>query len=186
MREYCLNGLFARRGLASCPDCVAVEEPGQRSAVPFPLRDAHVVLREAKLKLTPELIGQALVWWAAKRAGADVVTAACDPFRIRAAAKSLGAYCCVGLKCRRTNRWTRAEPAGLVSTTNFWRGCVPPRQLRVRRHVRICEHRFQFLEFVLVFRALIRPAMRLRNCPHCLVFPVRVYLVKPVNHLPGG
>ena len=28
-----------------------------------------------------------------------------------------------------TNRWTRAEPAGLLSTTCPLRGCFPPRQL---------------------------------------------------------
>jgi hypothetical protein len=76
-------------------DCVAIEEPGQRTALRFPLTDAKVVLCEAKMKLTPELIGQALVYlWAAKRAGAlvreTVVFAASDPFGIRAAAESLG------------------------------------------------------------------------------------------------
>src|SRR5947207_10908859 len=33
------------------------------------------------------------------------------------------------LRCR-TNRWTRAEPASLSSTTCPLRSCLPPRQLR--------------------------------------------------------
>lgn len=39
-----------------------LEEPGLESQSRFSLKNAQVVLCEAKLKLTPELIGQALVY----------------------------------------------------------------------------------------------------------------------------
>lgn len=93
--EYCLNGLYADALWFPNAECVAIEEPGQRTSIRFPLRDTEVVLCEAKMKLTPELIGQAVVYlWSAKHAGArvreTVVFAASDPFAIRGAAETLG------------------------------------------------------------------------------------------------
>ena len=70
-----------KRLLAHVPDKVtganapgtAVEEPGERAAKRFPLKGNEVVLCEAKVSLTPGLIGQALVYKQfALRAGALV------------------------------------------------------------------------------------------------------------------
>ena len=76
-------------------ECVGVEETGQRASVLFPVRGADVVLCEAKMELTSQLIGQAAVYsWVLKRAGANVretvVFAQADPRAIRGAAESLG------------------------------------------------------------------------------------------------
>jgi hypothetical protein len=75
--------------------CVGVEEDGQQAAVLFPIRGAEVVLCEAKMKLTSQLIGQAAVYtWVLKQAGAHVretvIFAQADPSAIRGAAESLG------------------------------------------------------------------------------------------------
>jgi hypothetical protein len=49
------------------------EYPGVGAPVKFPFAGLRVVLCEAKLRLTPELVGQALMYGAfARRAGADV------------------------------------------------------------------------------------------------------------------
>jgi hypothetical protein len=49
------------------------EYPGIGAPAKFPLKGAPVVLCEAKLRLTPELVGQALMYGSfARRAGADV------------------------------------------------------------------------------------------------------------------
>jgi hypothetical protein len=49
------------------------EHPGVRANQMHPIKAEHVVLCEAKLRLTPELIGQALVYGVlAKSAGANV------------------------------------------------------------------------------------------------------------------
>ena len=50
-----------------------VENPGVKTGGNFPIKDQHIVICEAKLRLTPELVGQALVYTElAKRAGAKV------------------------------------------------------------------------------------------------------------------
>jgi hypothetical protein len=49
------------------------EFSGKRAAKAFPIAGQSVVLCEAKVRLTPELVGQALLYGAlARRAGADV------------------------------------------------------------------------------------------------------------------
>ena len=49
------------------------EYPGSGAPAKFPISGVPVVLCEAKLRLSPELIGQALVYGAfARRMGADV------------------------------------------------------------------------------------------------------------------
>lgn len=50
-----------------------IECPGTKAPTGFPIKGVPVVLCEAKLRLTPELIGQALVYGCfARRAGANV------------------------------------------------------------------------------------------------------------------
>ena len=52
---------------------VGAEYPGKRAPMAFPLGGKPVVLCEAKTRLTPGLVGQALLYSAlARRAGADV------------------------------------------------------------------------------------------------------------------
>jgi hypothetical protein len=93
--EYRLEGLYA--DAIWFPNVIGtrIEEPGQQTSLRFPLRDSEVVLCEAKVKLTPELIGQALVYsWYAQQAGASirqtVVFAEVDPRFICEAAIALG------------------------------------------------------------------------------------------------
>lgn len=51
----------------------AVEHPGTGAASRFPIASTRVVICEAKLRLTPELVGQALIYGSfARRAGAAV------------------------------------------------------------------------------------------------------------------
>lgn len=50
-----------------------IENPGLNTTAKFPIEGRNIVLCEAKARLTPELIGQALVYSElAKRAGANV------------------------------------------------------------------------------------------------------------------
>jgi hypothetical protein len=93
--EYCLEGLYA--DAIWFPEIAGhgIEETGQQSSLRFPLRGSRVVLCEAKIKLTPELIGQALVYaWYAEQAGASVeetiVFAQLDPYSRQKAAEALG------------------------------------------------------------------------------------------------
>ena len=72
-----------------------VEFPGLKVATKFPLAGKRIVLCEAKLRLTPELIGQALVYGAfAKRRGAEiqsiVVFVATGSEPMKAAAEEMG------------------------------------------------------------------------------------------------
>jgi hypothetical protein len=54
-------------------DETAMEYPGIAAPIRFPIAGASVVLCEAKLQMTPELVGQALMYGTfAKRAGADI------------------------------------------------------------------------------------------------------------------
>lgn len=93
--EYCLAGLYA--DAIWFPDVVGegIEEPGQQSSLRFPLRGSRIVLCEAKVKLTPTLIGQALVYsWYAQQEGASVmetiIFAQLDPYSREKAAAGLG------------------------------------------------------------------------------------------------
>ena len=68
--EYHLEGKYADAiWFPEWPGC-GIEEPGQKVSTRFPLKDAVVVLCEAKVELDFELIGQALVYaFFAGRAG---------------------------------------------------------------------------------------------------------------------
>ena len=93
--EYCLNGLYADAIWFPDSDCSGVEETGKQSATRFPLNKSNVVLCEAKLMLTPELIGQALVYaWYIRKEGANlldtVIFAGADPFNRSEVAAGLG------------------------------------------------------------------------------------------------
>jgi hypothetical protein len=93
--EYCLAGLYADAIWFPDTAGAGIEETGQQSSLRFPLRGNTIVLCEAKIKLTPELIGQALVYsWYAKQAGAlvkeTIVLAQLDPFSREKSAVALG------------------------------------------------------------------------------------------------
>src|SRR5580765_8452637 len=69
--EYCLEGCYA--DAIWFPDASedGAEEPGRDTARRFPLAGVRIFLCEAKGTLTPELVGQALVYSEfARRAGA--------------------------------------------------------------------------------------------------------------------
>lgn len=72
-----------------------IEEPGLQAPIRFPIKGREIVLCEAKIKLTPEQIGQALVYERfAQHAGAVVketivFSAVADNSMVRAA-KELG------------------------------------------------------------------------------------------------
>lgn len=71
------------------------EEPGAKAHTRFPITGQSIVLCEAKIRLTPELIGQALVYQTfAKRAGAEVgrtiILARSGSQELRMAARDLG------------------------------------------------------------------------------------------------
>lgn len=71
--EYYLEGCYV--DAVWFPDAVGVgvEIAGRNASRLFPLRDSPVVLCEAKRRLTPELVGQALVYDVfARRAGGQV------------------------------------------------------------------------------------------------------------------
>lgn len=71
--EYCLGDLYADGVWFPDAPELGCEEPGRGATNRFPLSGRTVVLCEAKIKLTPELIGQALVYRVlARRAGARV------------------------------------------------------------------------------------------------------------------
>ena len=93
--EYYLKNAWPDAVWFADDECVGIEESGRRASILFPLRDANVVLCEAKMQLTSQLIGQAIVYsWALKRAGAHVreivIFAESDPRAIRGAAESVG------------------------------------------------------------------------------------------------
>lgn len=71
--EYCLEGRYLDGVLFPSSDILG-EASGLKAPAKYPLRNREVVLCEAKLTLTPELIGQALVYkQLALRAGACVM-----------------------------------------------------------------------------------------------------------------
>ena len=95
--EYCLEGRFYADAVIFL-DLVptGAEMPGQQTAKRYPLKGARVVLCEAKAnELSPELIGQALVYRSiALACGAQVestnVFAAADSPRMLAVAHEYG------------------------------------------------------------------------------------------------
>jgi hypothetical protein len=71
--EYCIQGYYADAIWFRHSSRHGHENPGTRTAERFPLDGQKIVLCEAKLKLSPELIGQALVYRSLfSRAGAIV------------------------------------------------------------------------------------------------------------------
>lgn len=71
--EYYLGDCYA--DAVWFPDAAetGAEHPGTRAVAKFPMSGASVVLCEGKLRLTPELIGQAVVYrFLARAAGANV------------------------------------------------------------------------------------------------------------------
>ena len=71
--EYHLEGKYADAVWFPDESESKGEHPGKQTARNFPLTDQEVVMCEAKSDLTPEVIGQALVYtFFAKRAGARV------------------------------------------------------------------------------------------------------------------
>lgn len=73
--EYYLDGFFADAVLFTERLPAGVEEAGADAPRRFPLGGANVIMLEAKDKLTPELIGQALVYGAiAESHGATVMS----------------------------------------------------------------------------------------------------------------
>ena len=93
--EYYLEGCYLDAIWFPDAEGNGVEFPGLKAPITFPIAGKRIVICEAKLRLTPELIGQALVYGAfAKRRGADiqsiVVFAATGSDSMRAAATALG------------------------------------------------------------------------------------------------
>ena len=93
--EYHLGGFYADAIWLVDSAEHSGEHSGLNSAKRFPLDGKRAVLCEAKLKLTPELIGQALVYSAlARRAGAElhgtVVFAESATPQMRSVASELG------------------------------------------------------------------------------------------------
>jgi hypothetical protein len=71
--EYYLAGCYLDAVWFPEHPTAAGEQPGTRTAAKFPIEGRSVVLCEAKIRLTPELIGQALVYKTfAEKAGANV------------------------------------------------------------------------------------------------------------------
>ena len=71
--EYYLEGKYADAIWFPNTSESGVERPGKQTARSSPLADQEVVMCEAKADLTPEVVGQALVYtFFAKRAGARV------------------------------------------------------------------------------------------------------------------
>lgn len=71
--EYYLGDCYADAVWFPDADEIDAEYPGTRAATTFPINGASIVLCEAKLRLSPELIGQAVVYrFLARAAGARV------------------------------------------------------------------------------------------------------------------
>jgi hypothetical protein len=71
--EYYLGDCYLDAMWFPDADETAAEYPGTSAPTRFPIAGATVVLCEAKLRLTPELVGQALMYGAfARRAGAEI------------------------------------------------------------------------------------------------------------------
>lgn len=93
--EYHLEGFYADAIWFLDVPVNGAEEPGRDTARLFPLGGERIVLCEAKATLTPELVGQALVYSElARRAGAEldstVVLSESGPPQIQEVARSLG------------------------------------------------------------------------------------------------
>jgi len=93
--EYHIDGYYI--DAVWFPDSAnsGVENPGVNTNGYFPIKDQKIVICEAKLRLTPELVGQALVYTElARRAGAKVekTVVFCDEVspRIASVAAELG------------------------------------------------------------------------------------------------
>ena len=71
--EYYLGDCYLDAMWFPEADETAAEYPGTSAPTRFPIAGATVVLCEAKLRLTPELVGQALMYGTfARRAGAEI------------------------------------------------------------------------------------------------------------------
>ena len=71
--EYYLNGCYVDAVWFHDHSATGTEEQGLKAPIRFPIIGKPIVLCEAKVRLTPELIGQALVYGSfARRLGADV------------------------------------------------------------------------------------------------------------------
>jgi len=71
--EYYLEGKYADAMWFPKEETQGEEQPGTNASDKYPLNGMRVVLCEAKLKLTPEVVGQALVYTRfALHAGANV------------------------------------------------------------------------------------------------------------------
>lgn len=81
-----------------------------------------------------------------------------------------------------TNRWTRAEPAGLLSTTCVLRSCVPPRQLRRWIAFPIRMNR-SGLVFGMILLAILSSCTRLPQKPSQQrgAFAARIESILPSN-----
>jgi hypothetical protein len=80
---YCLHGLYADNIWFPNEPFTGKEEPGQQTGKRFPLEGKEVMLCEAKMILSPELIGQALVYsWYIKQEGAMLRETMLKCFRI--------------------------------------------------------------------------------------------------------
>ena len=72
--EYHLEGKYADAIWIPYSSESGVDYPGKGTAKKFPITGVEIVLCEAKLELTPEVVGQALVYTQfAKHAGASVL-----------------------------------------------------------------------------------------------------------------
>lgn len=99
--EYCLEDWYADAIWFPHETAAGGEQPGIAAASRFPLEGQRVVLCEAKARLTPELIGQAMVYRKlAESAGAQVdrvvIFSVRAPARLRGIAEDLGLEVVVG------------------------------------------------------------------------------------------
>jgi len=60
--EYCLEGLFLDAVWLDRREPPGTEQPGLKAPLKYPLKGQEIILCEAKVTLTPELVGQALVY----------------------------------------------------------------------------------------------------------------------------
>jgi len=99
--EYYLEGRYVDAVWFPCDSGARAESDGKDAPCRFPLKGAEVVLCEAKRTLTPELIGQALVYSvlavrAQARLRGAIVFAEKGDDSMRQAAKALGLSVVVG------------------------------------------------------------------------------------------
>ncbi len=60
--EYFLKGCYLDAMFFPIGSVPGVEQSGLKAPVKFPIKEKSVILCEAKVRLTPELVGQALVY----------------------------------------------------------------------------------------------------------------------------